>query len=141
MRENLSNGGGLQPLLVFRKGVFMRYYYEKPALYTVNYGTTYRCDHPVYDECTLFEINKLGLAVIQQRNNPGNKNTYWGPIDPWLIDELYLHEKFESFFNKRAGLRQNGLYPTVTVRQIMWGLKMKPIARAQWETCFDRQLI
>lgn len=119
----------------------MRYHYEKPTLYSVNYGTTYRCNHPVYNECTLFKINDRGLAVIQQRNNPNDKTTYWGVIDPWLIDELYLHEKFEPFFNKRAGICKNGLYPTVTVRQIMWGLKIKPIPRARWETCFDRQLV
>jgi hypothetical protein len=39
---------------------------------------------------------------------PSTKHTYWGEIDPWLIDELYLHEKFEDFFNDRAGKSQNG---------------------------------
>ena len=33
----------------------------------------------------------------------------------------------------------DGLYPTVTIRQIMWALKMKPIQRQRWETCFDRR--
>ena len=33
------------------------------------------------------------------------------------------------------------LYPTVTIRQIMWALKMKPIQRQRWETCFDRREI
>lgn len=31
--------------------------------------------------------------------------------------------------------------PTVTIRQIMWALKMKPIQRQRWETCFDRREI
>lgn len=119
----------------------MRYFYEKPAMYSAIYGTSYNCDHPVYSECTLFEINKLGLAVIQQRYDPIDKTTHWGPIDPWLIDELYLHTKFEEFFNERAGECKNELYPTVTIRQIMWGLKMKPLPRERWETCFDRRLI
>lgn len=35
----------------------------------------------------------------------------------------------------------DGLYPTVTIRQIMWALKMKPIQRQRWETCFDRREI
>ena len=30
-------------------------------------------------------------------------------------------------------------YPTVTVRQIMWALKMKPIQKERWETVFDRR--
>lgn len=119
----------------------MRYFYEKPSIYSTIYGTSYSCDHPVYSECTLFEINNLGLAVIQQRHNPVDKTTYWGPIDPCLIDEVYLHTKFEEFFNERAGECKDGLYPTVTIRQIMWGLKMKPLPRERWETCFDRRLI
>ena len=119
----------------------MRYHYEKPGIYSSIYGTTYSCDHPVYSKCTLFKINDKGLAVIQQRYNPGDKSTYWGDIDPWLIDELYLHERFEEFFNERAGECINNLYPTATIRQIMWGLKMKPMRRERWETCFDRRFI
>ena len=119
----------------------MRYHYEKPEIYSTIYGHTYKCDHPVYNKCTLFKINNKGLAVIQQQYNHSDKATYWEDIDPWLIDELYLYEKFEPFFNDRAGEPQNGLYPTVTIRQIMWGLKMKPLRKQQWETCFDRRLI
>lgn len=119
----------------------MRYHYEKPTTYSSIYGIAYTCNHPVYSKCTLFEINNKGLAVIQQRYNPNNKTTYWDSLDPWLVDDLYLHEKFEVFFNERAGERVNNLYPTVTIRQIMWGLKMKPLPRERWETCFDRRLI
>lgn len=117
----------------------MRYHYEKPETYSTLYGRTYECDHPVYDRCTLFEIDGKGLAVIQQRYNPSIKTTYWGEIDPWLTDGLYLHKNFEKFFNERAGLPENGLYPTATIRQIMWGLKMKPMPKERWETCFDRR--
>ena len=35
----------------------------------------------------------------------------------------------------------NGLYPTVTIRQIMWQLRMKPLPRKRWETYFDRKEI
>lgn len=28
-------------------------------------------------------------------------------------------------------------YPTVTIRQIMWALKMKPLPKQPWETVFD----
>ena len=121
--------------------VTVRYYYEKPELYSTSYGCVYKCNHPVYDKCTLFTINKRGLAVIQQRYDPITKRTYWSEIDPWLSDDLYLHARFEEFFNERAGECRNDLYPTVTIRQIMWGLKMKPLPRERWETCFDRRLI
>lgn len=119
----------------------MRYHYEKPMTYSNIYGRKYSCNHPVYTTCTLFVIHDKGLAVIQQRYDEQTKNTYWDEIDPWLTDELYLHTKFGQFFNERAGEHQNGLYPTVTIRQLMWGLKMKPLPRERWETCFDRRLI
>ena len=80
-----------------------------------------------------------GLAVIQQRYDKTYKSTYWTDIDPWLTDTLYLHEKFKRFFDERSGECVNGLYPTVTIRQIMWGMKMKPLKRERWETCFDRR--
>lgn len=115
----------------------MRYHYEKPDLYLSTYGTTYECPHPVYDKCTLYLIGNKGLAVIQQRHK--NKTTWWSEIDPWLTDTLYLHPKFKSIFEERAGKCIGGLYPTITVRQLMWALKMKPMSRERWETCFDRR--
>ena len=119
----------------------MRYHYEKPHLYFSKYGRTYTCGHPVYDKCTLFEIGDKGLAVIQQRHDISTKSTWWSEIDPWLTDKLYLHIKFKEFFDDRAGECKDGLYPTVTIRQIMWALKMKPLKRERWETCFDRRNI
>ena len=105
------------------------------------YGSTYSCNHPVYSECTLFQANGMGLAVIQQRYDEDSKSTWWTEIDPWLTDTLYLHPKFKEFFDKRAGECINGLYPTVTIRQIMWALKIKPLPKERWETCFDRRNI
>lgn len=119
----------------------MRYHYEKPALYASMYGKVYLCDHPVYSRCTLFFIADKGLAVIQQRYDPSTKRTWWGEIDPWLTDGIYLHPKFKAYFDRRAKKDTDGIYPTVTIRQIMWALKMKPIKRERWETVFDRQII
>lgn len=119
----------------------MRYHYEKPPIYLSKYGDTYVCNHPVYDSCTLFKIDDRGLAVIQQRFDEEAKKTWWGELDPWLTDDLYLHPKFKEFFDDRSGEAIDGLYPTVTVRQIMWALKMKPIPRERWETAFDRRNI
>ena len=117
----------------------MRYHYEKPDIYTHIYGETYICKHPVYDRCTLFKIRNKGLAVIQQRYDEKTKSTYWTEIDPWLANDLYLHPGFKRYFEERAGNCSDGLYPTVTIRQIMWALKMKPIPRRRWETVFDRR--
>ena len=132
----------LHVLFVFHPlELIMRYHYEKPTIYLSMYGKLHNCNHPVYDRCTLFEIGEKGLAVIQQRYSSQTKSTYWTEIDSWLTDNLYLHPRFMEFFNERAEECTDGLYPTVTVRQIMWALKMKPIPRERWETCFDRRYI
>ena len=59
-----------------------------------------------------------------------------------LIGAIFLFAfqrlTFKEFFDRRARPRKDGLYPTVTVRQIMWALKMKPIPKGRWETVFDR---
>lgn len=120
---------------------FMRYHYEKPHIYSSMYGSTYICDHPVYSRCTLFKIDDKGLSVIQQRFDRETKQTWWDEIDPWLTDTLYLHPGFKKYFDDRAGEHTDGLYPTVTIRQIMWALKLKPICKERWETCFDRKSI
>ena len=87
-------------------------------MYFAMYADTYVCNHPVYKVCTLFKINEKGLAVIQQRYDPDTKTIYWSSIATWLA-ELYLHENIEYFFNERVGKPIDGLYPTVTIRQIM----------------------
>ena len=117
----------------------MRYHYRKPNIYLSLYGKAYKCGHPVYDSCTLFKIKEKGLAVIQQRFDKKTKKTWWSEIDPWLTDDLYLNPNFKGYFDKRAGICINGLYPTVTIRQMMWALKMKPLPKERWETVFDRR--
>ena len=117
----------------------MRYHYNKPTIYLSMYGELYICEHPVYNSCTLFQIGDKGLAVIQQRFDADTKSTWWSEVDPWLTDELYLHHNFKEYFDERAGGRVDTLYTTVTVRQIMWALKMKPLPKERWETVFDRR--
>lgn len=117
----------------------MRYHYEKPSIYLSLYGSTYECDHPAYYKCTLYKMGERGLAVIQQRYDPETKYTWWDEIDPWLTDPIYLHPGFIAYFDERADSCKDGLYPTVTIRQLMWALKMKPIAKERWETTFDRR--
>lgn len=120
-------------------GGYMRYHYDKPTIFLSLYGNTYECAHPVYSKCTLYRIGDKGLAVIQQRYDETSKTTWWSEIDPWLTDDLYVHPNFKAFFDERADKPSNNLYPTVTIRQIMWALRMKPIPKERWETVFDRR--
>ena len=99
----------------------------------------YICDHPVYNRCTLYLIRDRGLAVIRQFFDPEFKCTYWKELGKNLAADIYLHPGFESYFNKRSGPCKDGLYPTVTIRQIMWALRMKPLPKKRWETVFDRK--
>ena len=124
--EEVTKSEGLYKASLFFQ---MRYHYEKPETYRSRYGRVYTYNHPVYDRCTLFEIGDRGLSVIQQRYDKQRKSTYWTEGDPWLTDELYLHSKFKQFFDERSGHSVGGYYPTVTIRQIMWALRMKPLPR------------
>ena len=119
----------------------MRYHYEPPYISLSMYGEIYICDHPVDNTCTLFKIGDLGLAVIQQRYDPETKMTWWGHIDSRLTDDIYLNLGFKNYFDRTAGLPINDIYPTVTVRQIMWALRMKPLKKERWETVFDHSQI
>lgn len=118
----------------------MRYHYEEPIAYVIM-GETYRCDHELYSECTLFRDENRGLAVIQQRFNPISKKSWWGKIDECLTMDIYYNKRFRKYFDERAAEPVNYIYPTVSVRQIMWALKMKPLPRERWETVFDRRFV
>lgn len=112
----------------------MRYYYERPKNSLPVYGEIYSCDHPLYNKCTLYLKNNRGLAVIQQRFDPISKHTWWGPVDYWLANDIYEHEKFAEYFREHADKAdEQGLYPTVSVRKLMWALRMKPLRKEQWE--------
>ena len=107
----------------------MRYYYEP-----IN-AETYACDHPLYNRCTLYLKDGKGLAVVQNRYSPKAKVSWLGPIDKELIYVIPEHEGFNEFFDKNSSsIDQNGLYPSVMVRTIMWALKMKPLRKNIWES-------
>lgn len=119
----------------------MRYHAEPPRYEGGMYGEVYICDHPVYSRCTLFRIGNRGLAVIQQQFDQVQKRTYWREIEPWLADRIYLHPGFLDYFEKFAGVEKSGIFPTVSVRKIMWALRMKPLKKERWETVFDRKFV
>lgn len=111
----------------------MKYYYEKPEEW-VGAGETYICDHPRYNQCTLFRAGPVGLAIIQEKYNVRAKARYWTTVDPWLAGDIFLNEKFEGYFVDHAQeSNEKGLFPTVTVRKLMWALRMKPLRKEEWE--------
>lgn len=116
----------------------MRYHHIPSRITSFITASTYICDHPIYRKCTLYKIGEKGLAVIQQRYDPKTKFTWWADIDQWLVDEIYFQPKFQDFFEANSDVMKDGLYPTVSIRQLMWRLRMKPLPKEPWETVFDR---
>lgn len=117
----------------------MRYHSQKTESNN-KYGKVYFCNHPVYNRCTLFLKDKKGLCVIQQRFDHITKSTYWTEIDSWLTEVIFEHPDFNKYFESRSGeMDVHKLYPTVTIRQIMWALRIKPLPKESWETVFDRK--
>lgn len=120
----------------------MRYHTDRPETYSPpKHGRSYRCEHPVYSRGTLYLRDGKGLVVIQQRYDPTSKHTWWNGIDPWLIDEIHNSEEFEPFFTEHADAPSDGIFPTFTVRQVMWALRLKPLKKQPWETVFDHKPI
>lgn len=118
----------------------MSTHYSPSGTVLCMYGQPYQCDHPLYDVCTLYQAQQKGLAVIQQRFDQRTKHTYWHQIDESLVDDIYKQPGFSEYFMQHADYPVRGVYPTVTVRQIMHALKMRPLAKQPWETVFDHRI-
>lgn len=74
------------------------------------------------------------MAVIQERFNEKTKARWWGPLEPWLSGDIYFSSGFHAVFDEYAAeANTDSLYPTMTVRKIMWKLCMKPLCREYWE--------
>lgn len=120
----------------------MRYHYSKPDFCVPIYGKEYACDHPLYSCCTLFTIKDKGIAVIQQRFDEASKRTFWSNLDKDVANAIYLNRNFYEFFKEHSSeASEKGLYPTFTVRHVMWALRIKPLKKEAWETVFDRTRI
>lgn len=120
----------------------MRYYSDIPYAKDTPFSRMYECPaHPVYRRCTLFERGGKGLAIIQQHYIQSVRFTWWGEVDPGIANRVYLHKDFQKkIFRKFAAPPDaDGCYPTLTIRQVMWALRMKPISKERWETVFDRK--
>ena len=113
----------------------MHYKEPKVKLPSV-FGEIYICNHPCYNECTLYREGEKGIAVIQQRYDPVTKHTWWTAIDSWLVDDIYLNPNFSEFMTGHSEKPKDGIYPTFTVRQIMRRIHMPSLEKQVWETRF-----
>lgn len=115
----------------------MRYFYKRTA-FEGHREDVYNCKHPRYNRCSLLKIaNGKGLAIVQMRFNPITKYIWWSEVDPDLIRDIANHPDMGKYLIKNAEApNENGLYPTINVRKVMWALRMKPLPRLEWENEF-----
>lgn len=112
----------------------MKYYYESSDNAQVGAGEIYICDHPLFNQGTLFRSGDKGLIIVQEHYNKKTKARWWGPVEPRLSYDIYIHSNFGPFFEKSASERdENGFYPVFSVRKAMWALRMKPLRKEPWE--------
>ena len=112
----------------------MRYHYERKDVKSLPNVKVYSCDHPMYSICTLYLSGDLGLAVVQKRFNERLKLSWYSNVDAALSYDIAQQPLFEEFMQEHAALPdENGLYPTMNVRKVMWALRMKPLRREYWE--------
>lgn len=109
------------------------YYVPISTAHRARHSTTFRCNHPLFSHATLFKIGSFGLLVIQKRFNSDLKVMFWGPIDPWLANDIFEEHGFLDVFDRLSGPEEDGLYPFIEVRKLMYELKMKPMKKRFWE--------
>lgn len=97
------------------------------------HSITYRCEHPLFSQATLFKSDIFGLLVIQKRFNSNLKAMFFGPIDPWLANDIFEEPKFVEVFNRLSGACEDAMYPFIEVRKLMYKLGMKPMKKEFWE--------
>ena len=72
--------------------------------------------------------------MIQQYYDAETKSFWWGSIQPGLANDIYMHPSFYEFFKTHASCKDaDGGYFTITVRKLMWALRMKPLKKEFWE--------
>lgn len=114
----------------------MMYFYEKPDDWERGSALVVKSNHPLYNKCTLYMSDDIFrfVAIVQQRFNPVMKTTWWGPVDPWLADDITHQRGWCDWLEEHAlEADKDGLYPTYTIRKVMWALRMKPLRREIWE--------
>lgn len=117
----------------------MKGYYIKTSERTIpKKEWIYKCNDALFNSCTLFRSGEKGLAVIQQRFNSDLKISWWGPIDPWLVDDIFGLPEFEKYLAKYADYPDDGIFPVVEIRKLMYALGMKPMKKQFWETGFRK---
>lgn len=111
----------------------MKYFCEKPDICVRVFGEPVSLDHPIYKGGTLYFENSKGLIVTQKHFNPERKECYWGTVECWIANDIYLSKNFSKYFFQNATETD---FPIIELRKLMWALRMKPLKKEEWEIYF-----
>ena len=112
----------------------MKYFYEPPEKWNRVGWRQVCCNHEMFNRCTLYLKNGLGIMVVQKHFNETTKASWWGCVDPPIAHDIYNHERFASYFERYATPPdRSGLYRVIQLRKLMWALRMKPLKKEFWE--------
>lgn len=113
-------------------------YDEEPDFGQYKNAVFYKCDHPLYNQCSLYLLpDGRGLAVVEKRWNARLKVSYWTAVRTDIVEEIFACGRFQRYLDRQAKQPQDGLYPTIPVRRVMWALGMPPLPKADWEKDFS----
>lgn len=111
----------------------MRYHYEPKNSIRI-FGERFEHPKAIFRSATLYKIRGKGLLVVTENFDERTKSFYYEELPSYLANDIYIAGGFADYFRKTAKYPdENGLYPVVNIRKIMWALRMKPIKKAWWE--------
>lgn len=111
----------------------MKYFYQKPDICVQVFGKIIDLDHPIYRTGTLYSENGLGLIVVQKHYDSDIRQCWWGAVDVWIANDIYICKNFREYFFSNASEED---YPIIQLRKLMWALRMKPLPKEDWELYF-----
>ena len=67
---------------------------------------------------------------MQKHFDPVSRSMWWGSLDPWLACDIQKSENYKAFFERYANPEHSFV---ISVRKLMWELRMKPPPKEFWE--------
>lgn len=97
------------------------------------FGEPIILDHPIYKGGTLYLENGKGIVVSQKHFDANLRECYWGAVDAWIANDIFICKNFSKYFSENAFETD---YPIFQLRKVMWALRMKPLPKEEWELYF-----
>ena len=111
------------------------FYHDDETDYDKHVQIYHQTGHPVYRSYTLYFNGERGFGVVKQYFSKRLKCYWWDNLASPLAFDIFKNENFWEYFDKVANEPdENGEYPIIQVRKVMYALKMPPERKKFWET-------